>query len=424
MEALIARIKNIVPALVFAPLQPTYHALLAILGALVYRFPGKELVVIGVTGTKGKSSTLEFLNAAFEKAGCTTALASSIRRKIADSSEPNESRMTMPGRFFIQHFLRQAADAGCKVALIEITSEGARQYRHWFLYLNALVFTNLEPEHMESHGSFEAYANAKLSIGEALAHSPKRPRIMAANIDDPFGARFLSMQVDKTVPYSLEETAHNSGSKERLPSFGLEGRNIHVKIPGEFSLYNALAAAVLCRAIGMRVEHIAEGLESVERIPGRAEKISADTPFDTVVDYAHTPGSLTAIYEAYKDRVKLCVLGATGGGRDHWKRPVMGAIAEKYCSSIILTNEDPYDEDPRAIVDEIASGIKSKTPEIIMDRRQAIRYAVEKAANGAVVIITGKGTDPNIAGSQGKKEPWSDAEVAREEIAKVMSARN
>ena len=147
---------------------------------------------------------------------------------------------------------------------------------------------------------------------------------------------------------------------------------------------------------------------------------SATKPVTAIVDYAHTPDSLTQLYKAFKDQPKVCVLGNTGGGRDTWKRPEMASIAETYCDHIILTNEDPYDEDPRQIVDQMAKGINDKEKlDIIMDRREAIKTAIEKAPAGGYILISGKGTDPYIMGPNNTKEKWSDAEVVKEELARL-----
>ncbi len=391
-----------------------YHRLLAELGAVIYEHPARGLVVIGVTGTKGKSSVTEMLNAIFETAGWKTAVLNSIRLKVAEKSEPNLTRMTMPGRFFIQQFLARAVKAKCKVAILEMTSEGARQFRHRGIDLDMLIFTNLAPEHIESHGSYEAYAAAKFEIGKELARSVKRPRFMVANQDDKEAARYLLLPVETILPFTLAE--HQPwNANERGGSFTFENSTIPVRLPGEFSLKNALAAATAARAFGVPISTIAEALNHLDRIPGRGERIDAGQDFTVVVDYAHTPDSLAALYDAYRAQRKICVLGSTGGGRDTWKRPVMGRIADGSCEKVILTNEDPYDEDPEIIIADIAHGM-SKKPEIIVDRRAAIQKALAYAQPGDAVLITGKGTDPNIMGPRGTSMKWSDADVAREEL--------
>ncbi len=411
-------IRAIIPAAFLAQVLSAYHFCLAYVGAFAYGFPSRTIRVIAVTGTKGKSSTTEMVNAILEEAGEKTALLNSIRIKIADSSAPNEMRMSMPGRFFIQKFLADALKAGATTAILEMTSEGARQHRQRAIEIDALIFTNLAPEHIESHGSLEAYADAKFEIGKQLARSKKRPRIVVANKDDTQSARYLALPVEMAIPFSLFSAAPFEAS-EQGGYFTLEGSRIALDLPGEFSLMNALGAATLARALTIPLETIARGLAKLTKIPGRAERIEAGQDFTVVVDYAHTPESLQALYDAFGARRKICVLGSTGGGRDHWKRPVMGAIADTECAEVILTNEDPYDEDPYSIVEAMKKGMK-RTPEIIMDRRAAIAAGLKKAGTGDAVLITGKGTDPCICGPRGEKIIWSDAGVAREEIAKLL----
>jgi UDP-N-acetylmuramoyl-L-alanyl-D-glutamate--2,6-diaminopimelate ligase len=403
-----------------------YHLSLAHLGALLYGYPSHQLIVIGVTGTKGKSSTTEMVSAIFEEAGYKTALMNSIRFKIAEKSQPNRTRMSMPGRFRIQKFFADARNHECEVAIIEMTSEGAAQGRHRAIALDALIFTNLSPEHIESHGSYEAYADAKFEIAKGLMRSHKRPRVVVANADDPAASRYVTLPVEQSIPFSLSGY-QPYGADERGGHFRLDDFDITVQLPGEFSLKNALAAALVSRAFGIKVPVIASALNKLTVIPGRAERIEAGQDFGVVVDYAHTPDSLTALYDAYASKQKICVFGATGGGRDMWKRPVMGKIADDRCEHVILTNEDPYEEDPLSIIESVARGMK-RVPEIVIDRRAAIARALEIVSlrtkedqNKCVILITGKGTDPNIAIAHGKKIPWSDAQVAREEIAKHLS---
>jgi UDP-N-acetylmuramoyl-L-alanyl-D-glutamate--2,6-diaminopimelate ligase len=409
--------KNLIKSITPEWILSIYHFSLAALAALLYQLPSRSITIVAVTGTKGKSSTLEYLNAIAEAAGMRTALSSTIRFKIADHSEPNLKRQTQPGRFFLQKFFSQAVRAKCDIAFVEMTSEGARQHRHRFINLDALIFTNLAPEHIESHGSYEAYADAKFQLGRQLVRSRKRPRFMVANADDVQGGRYLTLAVEHALPISLEmakpwETSDHGGT------FRFEDTEINVRQPGMFSIQNALAAATLMRALGVSVSDIKKGIESLLKILGRTEEIGG-AQCTVVVDYAHTPDSLRALYNAYRGHKRICVLGSTGGGRDTWKRPVMGEIADTLCDVIILTNEDPYDEDPQSIIDGIARGITQKTPEIIMDRREAIARALALAHTNDVVLISGKGTDPTIQGPRGTSIPWSDAEVAREEIQKL-----
>ena len=406
----------------FATLKLPYHYLLALMGAVVYRFPSRKINVIAVTGTKGKSSVVELVSAVLEEAGHRTAHASTIQFKIGDKKERNLHKMTMPGRFFLQGFLRKAVSAGCTHVVIEMTSEGARQFRHKYIELNALIFTNLAPEHIESHGSYEKYVAAKVSLAEALETSTKKDKVLVVNQDDKEAPRFLEVFSGTKCPYAKEDAKHRIVSDQGL-SFDWNGEHIASNLPGEFNLYNILATATYAKAVGISTSTIKAGIERVKSIRGRAEKIEAGQDYTVIVDYAHTPDSLEKLYATYAGKYRRCILGNTGGGRDTWKRPVMAGIAEKYCDEVILTNEDPYDEDPENIIREMAKGCKQKEPLLILDRRTAIREALKRSSKGDVVLITGKGTDPYIMGPRGSKEVWDDATVVREELKKVLGSR-
>lgn len=420
MDTLLYSIKRLIPTRLFHSLQPLYHYTLAYIGAVYYRFPSKEITVIGVTGTKGKSSVVELLNAIFEADGRRTAVAGTIRLKIGEKSEPNMFKMTMPGRLFIHRFLRDAVNGGCDIAIIEMTSQGVLQYRHKFVHLDALVFTNISPEHIESHGSYEKYISAKLELARALEVSQKRPRFIIANKDDEQGHRFLASHVEHALPYSLSDLELYTLGKEDI-SLVMGGTTLRIPLIGLFNVYNALAAITATRALGVPVKTIHTALAKLAPIKGRVERFKspkgADRKITAVVDYAHTPDSLEKLYQAFEKEKKICILGNTGGGRDTWKRPEMGRIAGEYCDRVILTNEDPYDEDPQKIVDDMVRGIENESKlSIIMDRRKAIHTALSEAPNGSVVLISGKGTDPYIMGPHNTKTPWSDAKVVQQEM--------
>ena len=415
-------IKTILPTKIFLFFQPLYHRLVALLGALLYQFPSKKLFVVGITGTKGKSSTTELLNSILEEAGYKTALISTIRIKIGEKTRSNLMKMTMPGLFFIQCTLYDALQKKCTHAIIEMTSEGVKQFRHLYIDLDVLIFTNIAPEHIESHGSFKKYLKAKLALRDALLHSSKKKVSVIANIDDPHGKDFLTASRAAQVPYSLKDISYTQTSQ----GLSIRYKNIKIRsqLEGEMNAMNILAAVKLAEYLGIPAERIVRGIEKVAVIPGRLEHVREGQLFDVVIDYAHTPDSLLKLYQTFKEKKKICVLGNTGGGRDRWKRPEMARIAEEFCESVILTNEDPYDENPRSIVEEMAKGMK-QSPTIIMDRREAIREALMKAskmAGNSIVLITGKGTDPYIMEARGRKTPWSDARVVREELERLNKA--
>lgn len=419
-----------------------YHLGVAFWGALIYRFPSQGMVVVGVTGTNGKSTTVDMLSRIFREAGFKTASLSSIRFQILDKEWRNTMKMTMPGRFVIQKFLRQAKNAGCAHFILEVTSEGMLQHRHRFINFHTAVFTNLSPEHIERHGSFENYKRTKGKLFAAIKN------IHVINADDEHASFFLQFPAQKIYLYSMKGeqtmrtdnlfTAHRMRQTEEGIAFSLGAAEFFLKVVGEFNAYNALAAITVARSQGIPLEICKRALEKIERIPGRMEEVIRE-PFRVFVDYAFTPAALEKVYQTLKStpssdgvpRVHhgaklICVLGAAGGGRDRWKRPVLGKIAATYCDRVIVTNEDPYEEDPVKIIDEVATGAESininqpnqHTSAIlkILDRREAIRKGLTLASPGDTVVITGKGSEDSIAVQGGERIPWDDREVVRKEM--------
>jgi len=385
----------------------SYHYVLAITGAFLFGFPSKKLIVIGVTGTSGKSTVVDLTTRILEEADYKVASLSSIKFKIDKKEWLNTLKMTMPGRFKLQKFLRETVKAGCKYAVLEITSEGIKQHRHKFINFNTAVFTNLSPEHIESHGSFENYRKAKLKLFKATKN------IHIINLDDENAKYFLDVPAKKKYTYGLNQGDINT--KNTL---------FKLQLIGEFNVYNALAAVCVGLSQGISLETCKKALEKTKGISGRMEVVIKE-PFTVIVDYAITPVALEKVYKTLTKNYKLqtnnliCVLGACGGGRDKWKRPILGKIAAKYCKEIIVTNEDPYDEGPMEIIERVASGTDGKAIKIL-DRREAIKKALKLAKLGDTVIITGKGCEPWLCVAKGKKIPWDDRKIVKEEFQKIQ----
>ncbi|MFH1967973.1 MAG: UDP-N-acetylmuramoyl-L-alanyl-D-glutamate--2,6-diaminopimelate ligase [bacterium] len=390
-------IKKFIPPFVLS----VYHYKLALLGAFLYGFPGKNkgLKIIGVTGTSGKSTTVNFITRILEEADNKVAFISSIIFKVGDKEWENKYKMTMPGRFVIQGFLRRARNAGCKYVVLEVTSEGIKQFRHKFINFDTVVFTNLGQEHIESHGGFGNYRNAKLKLFK------ENQNTHVINADDENAKYFLDVPANKKISFSIKNE---------------KAKKIKLNLIGAFNIMNALAAVCATENYGVDFETCKRALLKVKAIPGRMEVVQTE-PFIVVVDYAHTPEQLESVYRSLTTNHSLqttnlvCVLGSCGGGRDKWKRPVLGEIAKKYCKEIIITNEDPYDEDPIKIIEEVAEGAGKKAKKIL-DRKEAIKNAIELAEPGGVVIITGKGSEPWMCVKNGKKIPWDDRQTAKEAL--------
>jgi len=424
------RLKNFFKKIAPCFLLSWYYMTLAFLGALIYGFPSKKLKVIGITGTKGKSTTIELTRLILESAGFKVASASSIKFRIDKKEEVNKLKMTMPGRFKLQKFLKKAVKAECEYAILEVTSEGILQHREKFIDFDVVVFTNLAPEHIERHGSFEKYREAK----EKLFEQCKKTHIL--NLDDENSKYFLKFQSKQKLCYEIDSNLDHENWKsvkvdnlelfENKVNFKIKNTEFSIGLAGRFNIYNSLAAITIAISQDVDLEICKKGLERVEGIPGRMETVIRN-PFKVIVDYAHTPDSLEKVYQTilkhkFLDTKLICVLGSCGGGRDRWKRSKMGEIASKYCDEIILTNEDPYDEDPGQILSEIKSGIpdtKDDIVNIILDRKGAIKKALEMAKSKDTIIITGKGSEVWMCLANNKKIPWSDREIVEQEFKKL-----
>lgn len=362
--------------------------------------------VIGVTGTKGKTSTANFIWSVLQAGGHKTGIISTANVRIGDESMLNKYHMTMPGRFVIQRLMREMVKAGCTHCVIETTSEGLNQYRHIGVSYDIGVFTNLTPEHLPSHGgSFEKYKQAKARM------FAQTEELIIANGDDPHAEFFMNFPARKKIMF------HKSDFDSSL---------FHLSILGDFNVYNALPAIIIGRYVGMSDADIARGLSDLKVIPGRMELIDEGQPYTVIVDYAHEKISMTYVLETAQRLRKagskiIVLLGAEGGGRDKSKRPIMGELAAKLADCVIVSNVDPYDDDPTPIVEDIAVAaerfgkVRGKDLFVIEDRRAGIRKALQVAKSDDIVLITGKGAEQSIV-IDGKSSAWDDRNIVREEL--------
>jgi len=381
-----------------------YHYSLALAGAVRYGFPSRKLTVIGITGTKGKSTTVVLTGKIFQEAGIKVGWVSSLTINYSGEEIMNKYHMTMPGRFFIQSALAKMVKNGCKYAIIEVTSEGIKQFRHKFINFSGAVFTNLAPEHIEAHGSFEKYRDAKLKLFKATAKNKNSFGIY--NVDDENVNWFLKYPIKNKYKFSLKN----------------DKIDFKLNLVGDFNFANALTAATIAKSQGISNEIIKMALEKVEFIPGRLEEIKLGQDFRVIVDLAHTPDSFEKVFKVFKDlphnRI-ISVFGAAGGGRDKWKRPELGRIASENSDIAIICTEDSYNEDEQTIANEISAGCKHAKPEIILDRRKAINKALSIAEKDDVVLILGKGTEQTMVIGNNKSH-WDDRDVIKEELSKIL----
>jgi UDP-N-acetylmuramoyl-L-alanyl-D-glutamate--2,6-diaminopimelate ligase len=445
------KLKKFVRGLVPAGVLIGYHASVNWLAQLLAGFPARGMITIGVTGTEGKTSTVSYISNLLEAAGHKTGFTSTATFKVGPRVAMNAMKMTMPGRMSLARLLKRIKNSGARYLIVENTSEGLRQHRHAGIAYDVAVFTNLSPEHIESHGSFENYRKAKEMLFSSLAHSRRKPgvkKIIVANLDDANAKHFLSYDADEKWGFTLEGTGSHEVTHVVRPaeySCGPDGIEfvlndkagnsvrINTALVGIFNLKNMLAAAAVALSQGISLEKVKEGLEKLEPVPGRMEPINEGQDFTVIVDYAHAPSSLKLVYTTLREQLApgkklIAVLGSAGGGRDKGKRPVMGELAARLVDFSIITNEDPYDEEPSEIIKHVARGFlqagKKKGSDFVevLDRREGIRWALEKARPGDIVVITGKGCESVIMSEAGKRIPHDDRTVAREIIADLKKS--
>ncbi len=427
-------LKKITPKI----LLKTYHYGLAVGSAWIYGRPTRKLIVIGVTGTKGKTTATNYIWSALSHSGIKTGTISSANIRIGNESLVNEMHMTMPGRGKIQELCKKMLQAGCTHVVIETASEGILQYRHIGIEYDIVVFTNLSPEHLPSHGgSYEHYRKTKGVIFRDLHKKKKKvwngspvPKMILANSDDEWADYYLSFAADKHISFGLQHgkiRASSIKTNKDAVLFSVQNKKYSLSIPGSFNVYNALPAIIIAREFGGKENGITKGLAELKLIPGRMEEIHAGQSFRVIVDYAHEARSMNTLLTSAKEMTDgniIVLLGAEGGGRDPAKRKPMGELAGELADYVIVSNVDPYEDDPTAIAEDIAVHAEAKGKErdknlfVIEDREQGIQKTFSLAKKGDLVLLTGKGAEQSIS-IGGKTLPWDDREVARKLLSQL-----
>ncbi len=404
-------------------LEKTYRKNRVRLVRARYRNPAKNLKVIAVTGTNGKTTTLNFINEVLKEAGYKTAMFTTAVIEVAGERKINDLNATVATTAEMQRFFRKAKRAKVDYTLLEVTSHALDQHKLDGVPIHMAIMTNLTQDHLDYHGTMEKYAAAKSKL---FAHTP---RYIVLNRDDewfeyfdkfPAGAQKITYGKSEDAEAKIEYTKlYRKGSEATVVIDHQTKLDLATALPGEFNITNMTAAAAAAYLLGLKMDDIIEGVANLESVPGRFERVETGKEYDVVVDYAHTPDALEKFLTAAKEIAKnrtILVFGATGD-RDKGKRPIMGEIAAHLADRIILTDEESYDEDPAAIRAQVMQGIESakgtaKTTEIA-DRHDAIKKALDVAKRGDMVLITGMGHE-KFRIIDGRREPWNDADVVRE----------
>ncbi|HYM83922.1 MAG TPA: UDP-N-acetylmuramoyl-L-alanyl-D-glutamate--2,6-diaminopimelate ligase [Candidatus Dormibacteraeota bacterium] len=404
-----------------------------------YGDPSLGLGVIGVTGTDGKTTTSFLTVAALEAAGLPSGLVGTVDLRVGGLEEPTPEHVTTPAAPELQRLLRAMVDAGDEAAVVETTSHGLALERVAGVAYDAAVFTNLTHEHLELHGTFEAYRAAKLRLferlGEKRAAKHRRggggawPRVGVVNRDDGSASWFMSATLAsgaRLVTYGADRDAdvratrvHEDASRLRVAYEAPRGGGeLELRLAGRFNAHNALAVVALGEGLGLDPVAVRAGLEATRGVPGRMERVDLGQPFGVVVDYAHSPASLSMVLDllapiaAARGGGLIAVFGSAGE-RDRGKRPMMGRIAGERCRVVVATDEDPRGEPPESIVEEIAAGAEAAGRRrgvdllLIPDRSAAIAAAFERARPGDIVLLAGKGHEATILYDAGPR-PWDE----------------
>ena len=419
------------------------HKLRAQLAAFRYGQPSKQLTIIGVTGTKGKTTVCNLLASILDAAKLPNAMETTINTKIGNEIKYHTQKsrwITTPPPAVLQKFLASAKRGGLQYVVLEVTSSAIDQFRTYGINFDVLVYTNLSHDHLDYHKTMDNYLNTKLKV---FKDNPEAQFVI--NMDDQYWNRFYNLKSKEKFLYSTKKSVEHGAVARKIllsPDASTftavtdDGQiTIESHLPGIFNVSNMLSA--LCVGLALKIDpsKIKEGLENVSGVRGRMEQIvvSPKQDFSVIVDYAHNPDSLKNVYETIQESLKnrggrlIAVLGATGR-RDTTKRPIMGAIAGGFADLIIVTDEDPYDENPESIIEAVAAGVLkggkknqwrlNRNYWKVLDRKQAIRKAITEAQKNDVVIITGKGAEEVMAVGEKEFVPFSDRKIAREELEK------
>ncbi len=435
--------KKFIPASVLKKIRPLWHGFLAYLAAWYYKYPARRMIVIGVTGTAGKSTTVQMLAAILNSAGKKTGYITTVEFFDGQQHWQNKHGLSMPGRFALQKSLALMLKNDCQIAIIETTSEGLAQNRHLAVDFDIALLTNIAQAHIQAHGGFENYRRAKARLFLALRRSYFKEffkhKIIGVNLDDERGAQFANLAELQNYPdlqkfgitFSqagitgdkfdgrLFKAAQLSADNGRW-QFILAETLFKLQIPGIFNAHNALLALACANVLGVELPQSAAALQNFKEISGRMQEIKNSRGIKIFLDYAPEPiameNALSAV-AAMRPKKIIHVFGSTGGHRDVQKRFEFGEISARHADTIIITNDDVYDSDPEQIASDVKAGIERSAPkrvgkiEIILDRAKAIEHAISQAEAGDTVLITGKGSEQFLVLPGNRRIAWDEKSV-------------
>jgi UDP-N-acetylmuramoyl-L-alanyl-D-glutamate--2,6-diaminopimelate ligase len=400
--------------------------------AAFYGYPSRELAVVGITGTKGKTTTCHVMKSVLDACGEKSGLIGTVHNVVGDEERP--VTRTTPESADLHSLHREMVTKGCTAVAMEVSSHALELCRVEDILFDAAVFTNMGWDHLDFHGTMESYAEAKARLFQLLgkaagAKQRKLPLTAAINADDPYAELFAKRAEGRVVLYGLGQNAEvravdvaaDSRGTDLTLVMGTYKKRIRTSLLGRFNVYNLLAAAATAYGLGFDCGSIARGLEAARGVRGRVELVDGAQPYSVWVDYAHTPESLRDILSLAREMAgnRVIAVVGCGGDRDKGRRPVMGKIAGDMADYTVLTDDNPRTEDPDEILDQIEEGIKASRGKDaytrIRDRRLAINEAIERALPGDIVVLAGKGHETYQA-FKDETVHFDDAEEARKAI--------
>jgi UDP-N-acetylmuramoyl-L-alanyl-D-glutamate--2,6-diaminopimelate ligase len=424
-----ALVKRLIPTKLFHAIEPAGHLVEAIIFSLINGFPARGLKVIGVTGTNGKTTTSFMIHQMLHEAGISVGLLTTVGYGIGNDITPQVEHMTTMPVPQLHRRIKKLKKGGVKWLVLEVTSHALGQNRVWGIPIDIAVMTNVTHEHLDYHGTFENYLNAKRKLFKMAGKNRRGRKVSVINADDD-SAQLFASDVKNPVYYGIKngdvkavDIKMTTAGSTYTAVAGKDKYNIVCNLPGSFNVYNSLAAISVGRAMGLSVNQIERGIAGLKGVEGRMYSITEGQNYEVIVDYAHTPDSFEKLFMDIKPVVKgkLIVMFGSAGRRDTAKRPVQGELAGKYADLVVITEEDDRDEDGRAILNQIASGAEKAGKKqgtnlfLVRDRTEAIRFTINKAKPGDTVLLLGKGHEKTIERAHGFDD-WDEVATAIQAI--------
>jgi UDP-N-acetylmuramoyl-L-alanyl-D-glutamate--2,6-diaminopimelate ligase len=428
-------VKKAIPTDVFKKVEPVGHLGEAVAYNVKNGFPAKGLNVIGVTGTNGKTSTCFLIHKMLTQAGIKAGLMTTVAHGVGEDIQPQIAHMTTVSVPLLHKRIKAMREQGMEWLVLEVTSHALAQHRVWGIPFSVGVFTNLTHEHLDYHGTFEKYRDAKLQLFKLVNKNKQGLQVGVANAEDPNGALFATA-VKNPVLYGVGKGDLQAKNVKLTPAgstfqavIGSDSYDITCHVPGSFNVSNSLAAVGVGRAVGLTKQQIEQGIAALQGVEGRMTRVAEGQKFDVIVDFAHTPDSFEKLFKDLKPVVKgklICLFGSAGR-RDEAKRAIQGELAGTYCDEVVITEEDDRDIDGQEIMNQIAAGaekagkIRDTDLFLVHDRTAAIEFAMKRAKPGDTVILLGKGHEKTIERADGE-HPWDEIGTAQK--AAKAAAKN